>query len=82
MNNVDIRRKRLGKFSTWSGKEAVSLNVEHELTRQRKWDKKETQEYMRHFNALKLDRLTSVPQLALIAATGNAREKKSLQMFG
>jgi len=25
---------------------AVSLNVEHELTRQRKWDKQETQEYM------------------------------------
>jgi len=61
---------------------AVSLNVEHELTRQRKWDKQETQEYMRHFNALKLDSLTSVPPLALIAATGNAREKKNLQMFG
>jgi hypothetical protein len=25
---------------------AVPLNVEHELTRQRKWDKQETQEYM------------------------------------
>jgi len=61
---------------------AVSLNVEHELTRQRKWDKQETQEYMRHFNALKLDSLTSVPPLALVAATGNAREKKNLQMFG
>ena len=55
---------------------AVSLNVEHELTRQRKWDKQETQEYMRHFNALKLNNLTSVPPLALIAATGNARGKK------
>jgi len=41
---------------------AVSLNVEHELTRQRKWDKQETQEYMRHFNALKLDKLTSDPR--------------------
>jgi len=60
----------------------VPLNVEHELTRQRKWDKQETQEYMRHFNALKLDKLTSVPPLALIAATGNARGKKNLQMFG
>ena len=63
----------------------LSLNVsihEHELTRQRKWDKQETQEYMRHFNALKLDGLTSVPPLALIAATGNARGKKNLQMFG
>ena len=38
------------------------LNVEHELTRQRKWDKQETQEYMRHFNALKLDKLTSDPR--------------------
>ena len=59
----------------------VPLHVEHELTRQRKWDKQETQEYMRHFNALKLDSLTSVPPLALIAATGNARGKKNLQMF-
>ena len=33
---------------------AVPLNVEHELTRQRKWDKQETKEYMRHFNALKV----------------------------
>ena len=41
---------------------AVPLNVKHELTRQRKWDKKETQEYMRHLNALKLDRLTSDPR--------------------
>ena len=41
---------------------AVPLNVEHELTRQRKWDKQETQEYMRHFNALKLDKLTSDPR--------------------
>ena len=61
---------------------AVPLNVENELTRQREWDKQETQEYMRHFNALKLDKLTSVPPLALIAATGNARGKKNLQMFG
>ena len=53
-----------------------------ELTRQRKWDKQETEEYMRHFNALKLDSLTSVSPLALIAATGNARKKKNLQMFG
>jgi len=36
--------------------------VEHELTRQRKWDKQATQEYMRHFNALKLDKLTSDPR--------------------
>ena len=41
---------------------AVPLNVEHELTRQRKWDKQETQEYMRHFDALKLDKLTSDPR--------------------
>ena len=41
---------------------AVPLNVEHELTRQRKWDKQETQEYMWHFNALKLDKLTSDPR--------------------
>jgi len=53
-----------------------------ELTRQRKWDKQETEEYMRHFNALKLDSLTSVSPLALIAATGNVRKKKNLQMFG
>ena len=25
---------------------AIPLNVEHKLTRQRMWDKKETQEYM------------------------------------
>jgi len=59
-----------------TGDTAVPLNVEHKLTRQRKWDKQETQEYMRHFNALKLGSLTSVPPLALIAATGNARGKK------
>ena len=42
---------------------AVPLNVEHELTRQRKWDKQETQEYMlRHFNALILDEFTSDPR--------------------
>ena len=41
---------------------AVPLNVEHELTRQRKWDTQETQEYMRRFNALKLDKLTSDPR--------------------
>jgi len=55
---------------------SVPLNVEHELTRQRKWEKQETQEYMQHFNALKFDSLTSVPPLALIAATGNAGGKK------
>ena len=58
-----------------------ALNVEHELTRQRMWDKQETQEYMRHFNALKLDSLTSVPPLALIAATGNARGKESSNVW-
>jgi len=40
----------------------IPLNFEHELTRQRKWDKQETQENMRHFNALKLDKLTSDPR--------------------
>ena len=44
---------------------AIPLNVEHELTRQRKWDKQETQEYMPHFNALKLDKLTSLPRQLL-----------------
>ena len=44
------------------GKTAIPLNVEHKLTRQRRWDKQETQEYMRHFNALKLDKLTSDPR--------------------
>jgi len=64
-----------------NAKLAIPLNVEHELTRQRKWDKQETQEYMRHFNALKLDELTSDPRQPLMLFDEREGEKKNLQMF-
>ena len=57
---------------------AVPLNVEHELTQQRKWDKQETQEYMRHFNALKLDKLTSDPRQPLMLFDEREGGKKNL----
>jgi len=57
---------------------AVPLNVKHELTRQRKWDKQETQKYMRHFNALKLDKPTSRPRVLFMESTAKREGKKKV----
>ena len=62
---------------------AIPLNVEHELTRQRKWDKQETQEYMRNFNALKFDELTSDPRQPLMLFNereGGKKESSNVQL--
>ena len=62
---------------------AIPLNDEHDLTRQRRWDKQETQEYMWHFNALKLDKLTSRSSTASYAVRwtrGRKKESSNVQL--
>ena len=56
---------------------AIPLNVKHELTRQREWYKQDTQEYMRHFNSLKLEKPTSRFRVLCIKARGEKKVFKS-----
>ena len=70
--------KEVKKSWCTCAKLAIPLNVEHELTRQRRWDKQETQEYMWHFNALKLDKLTSRSSTASYAVRWTRGRKKRI----
>jgi len=54
------------------------LKVQHERTRQERWNKQETKEYMSHPTAPKFDKLTYVPPALLCWSTEREGEKASL----
>jgi len=60
---------------------AIFLNIWHEWTRQKRWDKPETQEYMLHFNALNSNSSPRIVHSSLMLIDGTRVKKRTLQIL-